>query len=176
MAKIFHADELVVDFARNLAESTDSLDLFKKSLSVTLADQGLTTNEIAKQLRVTERTVFNYRSVMTELAKSNGAMTRVPRGGRHRCLMTVEEEEAFLSKYADLSIKGEIVTVKSIHNDLNNRFGRLINKTIVYRLLERHNWRKVSPDTRYPKSSPEERPEFVKKNCRCYWLPPVKKT
>ena len=40
----------------------------------------------------------------------------------------------------------------------------------VYRLLARHGWRKVAPDTRHPKSDPLTQ-ELWKKNCPMFWKP-----
>ena len=41
---------------------------------------------------------------------------------------------------------------------------------VVDRLLERHGWRKVAPDTHHPKSDPAAQEEW-KKNCRKCWRP-----
>ena len=43
----------------------------------------------------------------------------------------------------------------------------------TYRLLARHGWRKVQPDTKHPKGDPVKQDEF-KKNCPKQWLPPTK--
>jgi hypothetical protein len=42
----------------------------------------------------------------------------------------------------------------------------------TYRLLARHGWRKVQPDTKHPKSDPALQDEF-KKNFLKQWLPPA---
>jgi hypothetical protein len=39
-----------------------------------------------------------------------------------------------------------------------------------YRLLARHGWRKVTPDTRHPKSKPEVQEEWEKNSRKC-WKP-----
>jgi len=35
---------------------------------------------------------------------------------------------------------------------------------VVYRLVQRHRWRKVAPDTRHPKADPQVQSEWKKKN------------
>jgi hypothetical protein len=45
----------------------------------------------------------------------------------------------------------------------------------TYRLLARHGWRKVQPDTKHPKSDPAAQDEF-KKNSPKLWLPPAART
>ena len=42
--------------------------------------------------------------------------------------------------------------------------------SVVYRLLARHGWRKVAPDTRHPKSDPLVQEEW-KKNFPKHWQP-----
>ena len=37
-----------------------------------------------------------------------------------------------------------------------------VKASVVYRLLARHGWRKVAPDTRHPKSSPAAQQEWKK--------------
>ncbi|AIA31836.1 helix-turn-helix domain-containing protein [Leptospirillum ferriphilum] len=46
------------------------------------------------------------------------------------------------------------MVVPPIHAALEERVGHTVPKSTVYRLLARHGWRKVSPDTRHPKADP----------------------
>ena len=48
--------------------------------------------------------------------------------------------------------------------------GQPVKPSVIYRLLARHGWRKVAPDTRHPKSQPEVQ-EAWKKNSRKNWQP-----
>ena len=51
---------------------------------------------------------------------------------------------------------------------LAHRLGRPVAASVVYRLLARHGWRKVAPDTRHPKSDPIAQEEW-KKNSPRHW-------
>jgi hypothetical protein len=42
------------------------------------------------------------------------------------------------------------------------RLGRSIPLSTTYRLLARHGWRKIQPDTKHPKSDPAVQEEFKK--------------
>jgi hypothetical protein len=55
---------------------------------------------------------------------------------------------------------GGVLTVPPIHAALVKRLGRDIPMSTTYRLLARHNWRKVQPDTKHPKSDPALQGEF----------------
>ncbi len=40
--------------------------------------------------------------------------------------------------------------------------GRTVHKTTIYRLLERHQWRKIVPRQSHPKADPKEQEAFKK--------------
>jgi transposase len=53
---------------------------------------------------------------------------------------------------------------------LAQHLGRRVAASVVWRLLARHGWRKVTPDTRHPKGDPAAQAAW-KKNSRRYWQP-----
>jgi hypothetical protein len=74
-----------------------------------------------------------------------------------------EEEEAFLAPFFDKAKEGGILVVGEIKNALDQRLGRNVALVSAYNLLHRHDWRKLAPDKRHPKSDPEAQ-EVWKKN------------
>ena len=66
--------------------------------------------------------------------------------------MTPEEEREFLAPWAELASTGNMLVVSPLRAALSQKLGRTVRASVVYRLLERHGWRKVAPDTRHPKS------------------------
>jgi hypothetical protein len=76
--------------------------------------------------------------------------------------LTFEEEENFLNDYLDRAKEGLLVTMPMIHIDYNLKVGKNVPKSTFYRMLARHGWRKVKPDTRHPHSKPEVQDEFKK--------------
>ena len=93
-------------------------------------------------------------------------------GGRRHYGMTLEEEQEFLLNWEVKALEGGVLTVPPIHSALVERLGRSIPMSTTYRLLARHGWRKVQPDTKHPKSKPEIQEEF-KKASPGSWRPPV---
>jgi len=91
-------------------------------------------------------------------------------GGRRQSLLTLEEEEAFLKPWLEMAATGNLVVVSPIRAALAQRLGQPVKPSVVYRLLARHGWRKVAPDTRHPKSKPEVQEEW-KKNSLKRWKP-----
>jgi len=92
-------------------------------------------------------------------------------GGRRRAMLTPEEETAFLAPWAEQAREAGVLVVSPLRAALAEKLGRdKIAPSVVYRLLARHGWRKVAPDTRHPKSDPAAQAEW-KKNSPKRWLP-----
>ena len=141
----------------------------RKALSVLLiAEAGLDATKTSYILGISERTVFRDRGSIRD---QDGGARNTWGGRRHYC-MTIEEEREFLRNWETKAIEGGVLSVPPIHAALVERLGRSIPLSTTYRLLARHGWRKIQPDTKHPKSDPEVQEEF-KKNSPKLWRPPV---
>jgi hypothetical protein len=76
--------------------------------------------------------------------------------------MKVEEEREFLHDWEARATEGGVLSVPPIHAALVEKLGRSIPISTTYRLLARHGWRKVQPDTKHPKSNPKIQEEYKK--------------
>ena len=83
---------------------------------------------------------------------------------------TQEEEVACLKPWLASAATGQLVVISTMRAALAQRLGQPVKPSVVYRLLARHGWRKVAPDTRHPKSKPEVQ-EAWKKNFPMCWQP-----
>jgi transposase len=84
--------------------------------------------------------------------------------------MSVEEELEFLQPWAESATDGGMLIVAPLRAALAQRLGHPVTHSVVYRLLARHGWRKVAPDTRHPKSDPLTQEQW-KKNSQMSWRP-----
>ena len=91
-------------------------------------------------------------------------------GGRRNALLTWAEEEEFLAPWLEQASAGGLLVVSPLRAALAEKLGQPVKASVVYRLLARHGWRKVAPDTRHPKSDPEAQSEW-KKNSPKRWQP-----
>lgn len=89
-------------------------------------------------------------------------------GGRRRALMSWKQEKEFLAPWVEQAKQGQMLVVSSLRAAFAQAVGRPVAATVVYRMLERHGWRKVAPDTRHPKADPQAQ-EAWKKNSRKCW-------
>jgi len=77
--------------------------------------------------------------------------------------MTLEEEREFLRPWEDKAREGGVLSVPPVHAALLEKLGCDVDISTTYRLLARHGWRKVQPDTQPPKSDPASQEECKNK-------------
>lgn len=94
-----------------------------------------------------------------------GGLERVGRGGRRWAFLSWTDEEALLAKFAARAGRGEVITAKALGPEIEAAAGRKVSLDYVYRLLHRHQWRKMGPRPRHVQADPEAQEEF-KKNSR----------
>jgi transposase len=162
-------DAYEVQSAKQLRDQATTVAEFRKALSVILiAEYGLKADQAAAALGTSRRTIFRDRSNI----RSQDDTPKKTWGGRRNCSLSIEEEREFLSQWQERAAAGGVLTVPPLHAALVERLGHDIPMSTTYRLLARHGWRKVQPDTKHPKSDPAMQDEF-KKNFRKQWLPPA---
>ena len=92
-------------------------------------------------------------------------------GGRRNSHMTPEEEAEFLAPWAVEAETAGMIVMGPIRAALAQKLGRPVRASVVWRLLARHGWRKVAPDTRHPKADYAVQVAW-KKNSKRHWFPP----
>jgi transposase len=82
--------------------------------------------------------------------------------GRRRENLTREEEAAFLAPFLQQARAGGVLVVPPVKLALEERLGRLVALSSVYRVLHRHDWRKLAPDKRHPEADVVAQEEWKK--------------
>jgi hypothetical protein len=84
------------------------------------------------------------------------------KGGRYNEIFTLKEEKELIDEFEKKSKQGGILEVSKIHKACEERANKKIAKTTIYRMLDRHNWRKITPRTSHPKSNEKYIDNFKK--------------
>ena len=169
MARQIQVSAEDIQRAKQLRDQATTVAEYRRALCVILpAELSLGADRTAALLGTSRRTVFRDRGRI----RNQGDTPKNLWGGRRHCSLTIGEEREFLAQWIDKATIGGVLTVPPIHAALMKRLGRDIPMSTTYRLLARHNWRKVQPDTKHPKSDPALQDEF-KKNFTKRWQPPV---
>lgn len=77
--------------------------------------------------------------------------------------MSYDEEEEFLSQFADKAEKGQIVEISEIKKAYEEKIGHKTGHGQIYFVLHRHGWRKLMPRSKHPKKASSEAIEASKK-------------
>src|SRR5258708_19947332 len=76
--------------------------------------------------------------------------------------MSLEQERSFLQPFFARAAHGEITTAEEIQRAFEAKVKHVVHITSIYRLLDRHGWRKLLPRPRHPKANPEDQAAFKK--------------
>ena len=170
MARPRRTDPLVIKRAQLSAASSTSVESLRQCQAVLLpALFGATLEQTAAVLGVGRATVARLQTNFRK-KRPPGPLPARNWGGRRQSLLTPEAEEAFLKPWLASAAAGNLVVVSPIRAALAQRLGKPVKASVVYRLLARHGWRKVAPDTRHPKSKPEVQEDWKKNSPKC-WKP-----
>ncbi len=165
MAHTATYEEHEIDEAIRLVESAKTMQQLRQGQAILIpALTGASMDTTARILGIGRNQVC----VMRREFREHGGTTYTDkdrRGGRHRELLSPEEEKAVLAPWLEQAKNGGVLVVPPIHVAYEERVGKKVPPSTVYRLLARHGWRKVTPDTRHPKAHPETQEDF-KKNSR----------
>ena len=170
MARPRRIDPQIVKRAQMIAATSTSVESLRRCQAVLLpALFGATLEQTADVLGVGRATVAR---LQVAFRKQRSGLPAADRnwGGRRQSLLTPEEEVAFLKPWLESAATGNLVVVSPIRAALAQRLGQPVKPSVVYRLLARHGWRKVAPDTRHPKSKPEVQEAWKKNSLKC-WKP-----
>ena len=99
--------------------------------------------DIAKDTGVSVKTVHKLISTYNRLGIA--AVETPGKGGRRSEYMTFEEEKELLTPFFERAKKGELTTTAQIKQEFEKKVGHKVAETTIYRILKRHEWRKLVP-------------------------------
>ena len=144
-------------------ESPDK-ESYQRRLAIWLTHSAkLPAHRVADMLVVSVQAIWKWVGEYNTLGPSG--LDRVGRGGRRWGLMSLDEEREFLAGCIAQAESGDVLTAKHIHPALCQRLGQDVSIDYVYKLLHRHDWRKLAPRPRHAKQDPAAAAAF-KKNSR----------
>jgi len=171
MARPRKIDSDLVAQAQQAAAQADDVQELRMAQAVLLpALTQMTLKATAKVLGVGRATVARLQRRFRR-RKAEAKPPEQGWGGRRRALMKLEDEQAFLAAWKPKAEEGQLVVVTPLRVALEQKLGRRVKPSVIYRFLERHHWRKVAPDTRHPKAEPSVQEEWKKKRCPRSWRP-----
>lgn len=161
-------DQDVVERAKNILKTKPIKQDALTALSILLpAIMGATIHQTAAVLCISTSTVTRLQAEIRNQGlhkKDKGSW-----GGRRRQTMTMGEEKEFLEPWIEQAKVGGVLTVPPVHQALEERVEHPVSPSTMYRMLARHGWRKVQPDTYHPKADPQAQEDFKKNSATGCW-------
>lgn len=161
MKSLIVCDKLTVERLAERLKKADSHSEYQRIQCVLIrATLGSSAAQIAQLLGWSTATVHVMHS---RWAREGEAIFEVGcRGGRRHQLLTQEQETALLAPFVERAEAGGMLTVADIQRAYGERTGKAVARSTVYRLLQRHGWRKVVPRPRHPKADVAAQAVFKK--------------
>jgi transposase len=168
MGRLRKPDTELEEQARAAVKNATTLEELRAAQAVLLpAELGTTLTQTAAILGVSRA---NVNLLQAKFRKAQQIGPPLPRnwGGRRNALLSADEEREFLAPWLEQAKAGGMLVVSPVRAALAQKLGRPIKASVAYRLLARHGWRKVTPDTAHPKSDSLAQADW-KKNSRKNW-------
>jgi transposase len=161
MKNLIVCDKATVErLAERLKQATSRSQYQRIQCVLIRATLGSSATEIAQLLGWSTATVHVMHS---RWAKEGEAIFEVrARGGRRHQHLTPAQEAELLAPFVDRARAGAMLSAAEIQAAYRDLTGKAVARSTVYRLLERHGWRKVMPRPRHPKADVVAQAAFKK--------------
>jgi len=139
----------VARLAERLKQASSHSEYQRIQCVLIRATLGSSAAEIAQLLAWSTATVHVLHS---RWAKEGDAIFDLRgRGGRHHQHLSAEQEQDLLAPFVERAQTGGMLTVAEIQLAYQAQGGKEVAPSTIYRLLDRHGWRKIVPRPRHPK-------------------------
>ncbi|PSB30194.1 hypothetical protein C7B82_09375 [Stenomitos frigidus ULC18] len=104
---------------------------------------------------IAKHTATSLRTVHQVIADYNRAgesalQPRTRPGKNPGAYLSFAQEATFLEAFHEPAKHGHLTTIQAIQTDFETKVGTAVAPSTIYRLLERHGWRKLAPRPYHP--------------------------
>ena len=155
---------------QNLLKNAKDINVYKRIQCVYLkASKKLGCKEISEIICWSHGSV---RNVHAEYIKHGDETFNLNgKGGRYHENLSLSEEKEIIKSLEKKGKEGGILEISKIKEAYEKKANKEVNKTVIYRMLYRHNWRKISPRKNHPKNKKENIDTFKKTSGVWYQKP-----
>ncbi|OFC31209.1 winged helix-turn-helix domain-containing protein [Acidithiobacillus caldus] len=151
--------------ARELLRSAKTAAELRRAQAVLFPlDLGLSLEQTARAIGRSVNATCAIRTRFAKIAEGVMEPPRVKTTLRNHALADLEREASILDEVLADAQKGGIVVIPQLKPLMEAKLGKSVALSTIYRMLARHGWRKLAPDTYHPQGDVKRR-EVWKKNC-----------
>ena len=149
--------------ARAFRENAKTAEDLRLALAVLLPlEQGLSLKQTADIIGRSVSVTCSMRTRFGRVIEGIQAVPRHKRQLRNRAHADLTLEAKVLDEVLANANAGGVVIIPRLKPAIQAGVGRSSALSGIYRLLARHGWRKLTPDTRHPQGDPVAREEWKK--------------
>jgi dienelactone hydrolase len=158
-----------LEAARELLRTAKTVEQMRQAQAVLLPlELGLSLEQTALAIGRSVGATCNMRTRFMAVKAGQRAAPRSKRELRNRATATLDREAKILDQVLRGAADGAVLVVPQLKAKIEARLGKPLALSSVYRMLARHGWRKLAPDTRHPDGNPQAREDW-KKNSAARW-------
>lgn len=159
-----------IEAARKLLKTARTADELRQAQSVLLPlELGLSIEQTAQAIGRSSGATCTMRTRFGKVSSGQMTAPRSKRQLRNRANTDLERERQILDEVLPDATSGGVVIIPRIKPAIEAKLGKTLALSSVYRMLARHGWRKLAPDTQDPQGDREAR-ENWKRNSPARWL------
>lgn len=156
-----------IEGALKLLKSARTADELRRAQSVLLPLMlGLSIEQTAQAIGRSAGATCTMRTRFAQVASGAQPAPRRKQDLRNRAKADLSKERAILDEVLADAAQGGIVVIPRIKPEIEAKLGGTLSLSSLYRMLARHGWRKLAPDTGHPKGNPAAREAWKKTPCR----------
>lgn len=161
MKNLISGDKATVSrLAERLKQANSHAEYQRIQCILIRATLGSSASQIAQLLGWSTATVHVLHS---RFSKEGDAIFDLRgRGGRRHQHLSTDQEHNLLAPFVERAQAGGMLTVAEIQRAYQEQVGKAVAPSTIYRLLDRHGWRKVVPRPRHPKADVAAQAAFKK--------------
>lgn len=155
--------------ALQVIRTTKSADELRAAQAVALPLLlGLSIQETASVIGRAPGVTCRMRTTYCKVAEQRQAPARSKRALRNHAQLDLQAEAKLLQEVLGEASSGGVLVIPQLRPEFERRLGKPVALSTIYRMLARHGWRKLAPDTVHPQGDPQARADW-KKNSPTTW-------
>lgn len=159
-----------LESARTAVRAARTADELRSAQAVLLPlELGLSLEQTAVAIGRSKGKTCTLRTNYCKRAAGTMTAPVAKRDLRNRANRTLEEEQRLLQEVFDSASVGGVLVVPPFADTVRRKMGVPLSLSAIYRMLARHGWRKIAPDTTHPQGDPLAREDW-KKNSPARWI------
>jgi transposase len=158
-----------LELARNAVRIAKTADELRSAQALLLPlELGLSLEQTAIAIGRSKGKTCTLRTNYCKRATGRMAAPVAKRNLRNRANRSLEEEKELLQEVFDSAGVGGVWVVPPFADKLRQKMGVPLSLSALYRMLARHGWRKIAPDTPHPKGDLLVREDWKKNSPGCW--------